>query len=92
MNANLLKFLAGAGTLAMWFALVVLKLTDPAPLVAALGGVLAAVLGYHAITNLSGTGQVAAIIQQLIPAPPAPKSALTGLPTIQPAAGPTVQS
>ena len=55
MNPNILKLIAGAGLNGLWAALVFAGKADAAPLVAAIGTQITALLGYHAVTNLQAT-------------------------------------
>ena len=55
MNRNITTLLAGAGLFGLWAALVFTGKTDAQPLVYAIGGCIASLGGYHAVTNLQAT-------------------------------------
>ena len=52
MTNNVLKLIGAAGLNGLWAALVFAGKADGAPLIAAIGTQLTALLGYHAVTNL----------------------------------------
>ena len=80
----ILKALGLAGLYGLWTYLVIVGKASPDPLIAAIGGGLSALLGYHAVTNLQGTNQIAALVQNILQASTAAQPKSGALPTITP--------
>jgi hypothetical protein len=55
MTSEILKLIGAAGLNGLWAALVFTGKADAAPLIAAIGTQLTALIGYHAVTNLQAT-------------------------------------